>query len=418
VTGLWSRGYLLQRIDRAIADGAERDPGQGVIFINVDPGGGLDALRRAGTLEPALARIAQVLRAETASTDIAARVGRRSLAILVRSAETGLVEDCAERLRQAIGGTSFSVGGSLVALTVSIGIALFQPAADDAVTMISRARMACAKSRQAGGDRVVTYTPTFFMGAGSSGSARLEKLIREALHGEGLHLLYHPIVSLRQRRGQRYEAVLRLRAPDGELLMPFDFLPAAAKAGLMPLIDRWVLSHALDDTLARHEAQPGLVLMVRQTLETAANDEWVPWLRDQVARRDLIRNRPVLIFNADDVQANLETAKSCFDSLKRLGIGLCLNPVDETPGALSALEQLPWSMVRLRREALSGMGIARLTSLVETVHGYDALVIATGIEDPADIARVWGCGVDFIQGYFIKTAGETLDFDFSGTELL
>ena len=77
-----------------------------------------------------------------------------------------------------------------------------------------------------------------------------------------------------------------------------------------------------------------------------------------------------------------------------------------------------YGVVRLRREALSGMGIARLTSLVEAVHGHDALVIATGIEDPADIARVWGCGVDFIQGYFIKTAGETLDFDFSGTELL
>jgi len=57
-------------------------------------------------------------------------------------------------------------------------------------------------------------------------------------------------------------------------------------------------------------------------------------------------------------------------------------------------------------------------NLVETVHRYGAQVIATGIEDPGVIAQVWGCGVDYIQGYFIQPAGEGLDFDFSGTELI
>jgi EAL domain-containing protein (putative c-di-GMP-specific phosphodiesterase class I) len=57
-------------------------------------------------------------------------------------------------------------------------------------------------------------------------------------------------------------------------------------------------------------------------------------------------------------------------------------------------------------------------TLVETAHRRGAQVIATGIEDPAVIARIWGCGVDFVQGYFIQAAGEALDFDFSGTEML
>jgi multidomain signaling protein FimX len=418
VTGLWSRGYLLQRIERAILDGAAQDPGQGVMYINIDPGAGLDAVRKAGTMDPALARIGQMVRAETAATDVAARVGKRSLGVWLRCPEPGLIDAWAERLRRTIAGTTFAAGGEGVKLTLSIGVGTFQSPVDDAITVVSRAKSACAKARQAGGDRIVTHTPAFPMGAGPIGSARLASLIREALRGDGFQLLYHPVVPVKRRAGQCYEAVLRLRSPDGGLIAPADFFPAAAQDGLIPAIDRWVMVRALDDTLARREAQPGLVLMVRQTLETAAATDWVPWLRDQIAQRDLIRHRPVLIFELNDVLANIETARSCFDALKRLGIGICLNPLDEAPAALDVLGQFRWSMVRLRHEAMTVMGTHRLMTLVATVHRHGAQVIATGIEDPAVIARVWGCGVDFIQGYFIHAAGEALDFDFSGTELL
>ncbi len=418
VTGLWTRSHLLQRIERAIIEGAAQDPGQGVLYINIDPGAGLDTVRKAGAMDPAMARIGQVVRAETASSDIAARVGKRSLGVLLQRPGAGLIDACAERLRGAIAGTTFAAGGLGVKLTVSIGVGTFQPPADDAITMVYRAKMACAKARQAGGDRVVTHMPAFSLRAGAAASAGLASLIREALRGDGFRLLYHPVVPVKRLGGQRYEAVLRLRSPDGELINPSDFLPVAALDGLIPAIDRWVMVRALDDTLARREAQPGLVLMVRQTLETAAATDWVPWLRDEIARRDLIRHRPVLIFELTDVLANIETARACFDSLKRLGIGICLNPLDETSVALDVLGQFPWSMARLRHGALTLMGTSKLMALVETAHRRGAQVIATGIEDPAVIAQIWGCGVDFIQGYFIQAAGEALDFDFSGTEML
>lgn len=418
VTGIWSRGYLLQRIDQAILEGAAQDPGQGVIYINLDPSASLDALRRAGTLDAVLAQVGQLLRGAMGSNDIAARLGERSLALLVRRREAKLLEACAEGLRRAISGTPVAVGRVAVKLTASIGIGRFQPPVDDAITIVSRAKGACAKARQAGGDRVETYVPALSAGAGPTRSSRLAGLIREALRGNGFQLLYHPVVPVQQRPGERYEAVLRLRAPDGELIAPLDFLPAAAQAGLMPAIDRWVMTRALDDTVVRRETQPGLMLMVRQTLATTASADWADWLRDEIARRDLIRHRPVLIFDVDDVVANREAARACFEALKRLGIETCLNRLDETSAALEVLGQFPWSLVRLRPEALTRLGVGALTKLVSTVHQRGAQVIATGIEDPQAIARVWGYGVDFIQGHFIKAAGETLDFDFTGTELL
>lgn len=416
VTRLWSRGYLLQRIDRAIVDGAAEDAGQGVIYIHIGPSANLNALREAGALDEFLGLIGQAVRDATGPNDIAARLGERSLGLLLRRPDAGRLEACADGLRRAI--ATNALAKSAVKLTAAIGVGLFQPPADDAITMISRAKTACAKARQSGGDRVVTYVPALPRGDGAPRSARVLELIREALAGDGFRLLYQPVIPVQKRRGERYAGVLRLRTPDGELIPPFEFLPVAGQFGLMPAIDRWVLSHALDDILERCGAQPGLLLMLRQTMATAAMPDWAPWLREEIGRRDLIRHRPAIIFDLDDVHAHRRVAGPCFEALKRLGIEMCLNRMDESLEALDILAQFPWSTVRLGRETLTDMDGERLSALVDTVHGQGALAIATGIEETEAISRVWNCGVDFIEGNFIQAANEAMDFDFAGTELL
>ena len=128
------------------------------------------------------------------------------------------------------------------------------------------------------------------------------ELIREALKDKGLSLMYQPMVTMQRRTGERFEAVLRLRATDGEIIPPFHFLPVAAQAGLMPNIDRWVLTRALDDIKTYRTDRPALSLMVRQTMATLAADDWIDWVREGIVSRDLIQHRPMLMFEVDTSQ--------------------------------------------------------------------------------------------------------------------
>ena len=69
----------------------------------------------------------------------------------------------------------------------------------------------------------------------------LERL-RRALEDDLFVLHFQPIVSLSDRRVVRHEALLRLAdEPDGRLVSPAEFLPAAERHGLIGEIDRWVL---------------------------------------------------------------------------------------------------------------------------------------------------------------------------------
>jgi EAL domain-containing protein (putative c-di-GMP-specific phosphodiesterase class I) len=310
-----------------------------------------------------------------------------------------------------------SIGGVSLELTASLGIGLFQPPAGDAITVVSRAKAACVGADQTGGDHTATYVPALPVATGLARSSRLEELIREALRGDGLQLLYQAVVPVQQAPGERYEALLRLRTPSGELIPPLEFLPVAVKCGLMPDIDRWVLTRVMDDIVAARKERKGLVMMARQTLATAAAAEWGVWFHREIVRRNLARQRPVLIFDLEDVADRRDLAKVCFKALEHLGIETCLNHFDGSPSATEVLRQFPWSLVRLSRETVRRMDAAALAAMVEDVHGVGAQAIGVEIEDPQAVARVWGCGVDYIQGNFVQAASELLDFDFVGTEL-
>ena len=66
-------------------------------------------------------------------------------------------------------------------------------------------------------------------------------LIRDALDAGRVDLYLQPIVTLPQRKVRYYEAMVRMRSADGDVLMPADFLHYAETGGMMPRIDNLML---------------------------------------------------------------------------------------------------------------------------------------------------------------------------------
>jgi len=71
--------------------------------------------------------------------------------------------------------------------------------------------------------------------------AQVLDLVREALNEEKVDLFLQPIVSLPQRRRRFFECFSRIRAPDGDWIMPEQYLQVAKGAGLMGAIDNMLL---------------------------------------------------------------------------------------------------------------------------------------------------------------------------------
>lgn len=411
---------FLQRVERWMTDPASREAGSGLLFLEIDQLH--DSIARIGVdaVGSLFNLIARIIKRRCRGDDLIARYADRGFTLLARRNNQDELKELGMMLCRAIAERPVKIDDNALNLTLSVGIGSFEPPADDALTVISRGQKACSSAHRNGGNRIELYEPYVQSGLQTVREERFAYLISRAIKGDGFLLMYQPIVSVQQHQGDLYEVLLRLRTPDGELIPPLDFLPVAMSRGLMPQVDRWVMDRTLE-VLAqeqRSRGQRSLRFFVHQTVETLASKDWVLWLRDQIISRNLIEQRPVLQFRLKDVLANLTVARSLFPVLQKLGLWITLSGFENTPAAMTLVEDLKIALVKLSIEHAASLDDAKLTRLVKDLHACECRVIAPGVEAPSNISRVWTAGVDMIQGNFVQPPGESLDFDFREAELI
>ena len=71
--------------------------------------------------------------------------------------------------------------------------------------------------------------------------ADILSIIQEALEDNRVDLYLQPVVALPQRKTRFYEAYSRIRTPEGQILMPDDYVEIAQAKGLMEVIDNLLL---------------------------------------------------------------------------------------------------------------------------------------------------------------------------------
>jgi EAL domain-containing protein (putative c-di-GMP-specific phosphodiesterase class I)/CheY-like chemotaxis protein len=405
---LLTRTQLIKRLDHALLDQHAAATGQGVLFIRIDGEVAADAAERLQALRPLL--FAMIHR-NAGAAHRGGCLAETGLCLWVRCGSDADLLVLADRLRAEARTLAPGPGG--VPVTLSIGIGRFSPLVDNALTLISHAESACTQAQRAGGDRVILHQARVGGPEGGDDTLLLN-LLRRALTGSGFQLVYQPILSLRRAQHEFYEVLLRLRTPVGDIIPPLTFLPVAARHGLLPDLDRWVLSGALDTLRIERDTGRPSRLLIHQSAASLAEPDWLGWLRDAILRRDLIRQRPLLEFNVRDLLADEEHARLLFPELGRLGIEICLAGVTDAPEVLGLIARRPIGLVKLAREMVGHEALPRLRSLILALHERGARAIAAGIEDPESIGRIWSSGADYLQGNFIQFPEDTLNFDFHG----
>jgi len=244
------------------------------------------------------------------------------------------------------------------------------------------------------------------------GGGLAPEAVRAALEEGRLRLLFQPIVALHAEPVPIHEVLLRMRGPDGRELLPRDFLPAAARGGLMPEVDRWVLTRACD-LLAEHrakgEALQFLVKLDGQSLEPGLS----VWVGQRLRERELEPHGLILELREADAARDLPTAIGLLQRLGELGCGTALSHFGTEPSSLERLEALQPDYVKLAPSLVARLSEdprqeATVRVMVQSAHQAGVKVIATFVQEASTLTTLWQCGVDYIQGYFLQRPEEAL----------
>jgi len=404
LTGLASRRAIMDALDVRLAQFQRYGRPFALFLMDVD---GLKSANDAwgheigdNLLKDAGQRMAEALR----RGDRVGRLGGDEFLVIAECGEWE-VEHLAQRLLQAMR-IRFGWGRARGRLSASIGIAVCPQDGDDATTLLRRADMAMYQAKAAGGDGYRRFDPEL---EGGSGRRALSAELSEALERGELCLWYQPLVRLADMRVQGFEALLRWRRPDGELLSAGAFINAveSAPGDLVYRLGSWVLWEAARQIGRWREQGQGFDVHVNVSARHFLHPSFLSELRHVLTVSPQVAAHLILEITETTVLDDLDRADRIMKACRGLGVRVAIDDFGTGYTSLTYLKRLPLDLIKIDRSFVAELehssidqGIVR--GVISIAHSLGLPVVAEGAEIAAQIDTLQELGCDQLQGYAVS----------------
>ena len=230
----------------------------------------------------------------------------------------------------------------------------------------------------------------------------LAQAYRSALFRGGLELHMQPVIDLRDGSVHRVEALARLRAPDGTLVLPASFLPLLGDAELDRLL-RVVLAQALG-WLQRWERElPRLAVAVNLPPTTLLHPQCAQWVAQALHSSGIEPRRLTLeLLETQDFETCAQVG--AIEALSRLGVKLAIDDLGSGYNSLKRLAELPFDTIKvdqsltlnLRRSPM--LSFSLVSTLLKLGRDLGRQVIIEGAQDADTVQAVLALGATLAQG--------------------
>lgn len=354
-----------------------------------------------------LRHMAERLRQSLHRGEMVARLGGDEFAILLRRCPIDRAALICERIRETVEDLNFVWQGSSFNTTASIGLVQVTGATVSAEDVIRAADVACYLAKDKGRNRIQLHDPSDAELRSRFGEMVWVQRIHEALEDNRFCLYAQPILDLKSNNdaGLHAEILVRMRDRDGKLVQPFEFIPAAERYGLMPLLDRWIIRN----TFAALANADKAVMMCAINLSGASfNDEdFVDFVRDQLRISGVSPSSICFEITETAAITNLATADRFIRALKALGCSFALDDFGAGMSSFTYLKNLPVDFIKIDGSFVKQMlndhtdrAIVDLIARLGEVMGKRT--IAEFVENDAMIDMLRNMGIDYAQGYGIS----------------
>jgi PAS domain S-box-containing protein len=224
--------------------------------------------------------------------------------------------------------------------------------------------------------------------------------IRGALDEDRLVLYAQPVVELVTGETVHHELLVRLIAPDGELVAPGAFLPIAEQYGLIRDIDRRVFE------LAIHHVVAGYPVAINVSAESISEPGLFRYVEAQLAAHDVAPRLVSFEITETALVQNEGVAQVFIENVRRLGCGVALDDFGTGYGSFRYLKHLPVNMLKIDQEFVRDLDGETLMvnrhvieATVTLARGMGQKTVAEGVETESAVEILRELGVDYAQGY-------------------
>jgi diguanylate cyclase (GGDEF)-like protein/PAS domain S-box-containing protein len=404
LTSLANRRAFEERLERALSELDQRPSTHALMFLDLDQFKLVNDTCGHAAGDRLLQQVCTVLAGALRGRDLLARLGGDEFGVLMEDCAPEVAADMAGRLRKSIEDMPFVWSGRPFSVSASVGLVLVSQPQTTMEDALRAADVACYMAKEKGRNRVQAHAPGDSEIEELVGSMAWVQRIRAALEEDRFCLYAQEIVPLGDDDGRTHvELLVRLRDEKGELVPPSCFIPPAERYGLMPLIDRWVVSHAFAALAGR--AGTAIDTCAINISGTSFGDPgFAEFVRDQLADHDIAPRSICFEITETSAIADLSTATAFIGSLRKLGCRFALDDFGSGMSSFSYLKHLPVDYLKIDGGFVRDMLTDRNDrAMVEMIHHVGQVMgkvtVAEAVESSAIAEALSDIGIAYGQGF-------------------
>ena len=403
LTGLPNRLLLTDRCTYALRGAQRNHQPVTLIFLDLDNFKTInDSLgHRVG--DEVLIELAARLQSVVRDQDTVSRLGGDEFILLLPDTDAAGASMVAEKLLQATQ-PFFKVHEHELAVTPSIGIALFPNDGHDMDGLLKCADAAMYQAKEGGRNGYRFFTPE--LQAKSDRKLLLGNALRRALERNELELHYQPQMSLKTGATVGVEALLRWTHPVLGSISPAEFVPVAESTGLILPIGEWVIRTAvaqLSDWLANGVAP--ITMAINLSAVQFRNPDLPKLVKRIIDEQRLPPGLIELELTEGAAMTDPASAVTVMNELHALGIRVSIDDFGTDYSSLSFLRRFQVYKLKIDQSFTRDITIdaddkAIVGAIISMAKSLGLQTIAEGVEttDQMEYLREQGCTE--MQGYY------------------
>ncbi|MCU4677419.1 EAL domain-containing protein [Catenovulum sp. 2E275] len=415
LTGLPNRRYGLKLLENVIEDCNENDAFS-LMFIDLDGFKEINDTHQHLIGDEILKMVADRLKKVAYSYPAhVARMGGDEFMFVVK-----LTGNDAENLANIIIHTlkaPYKINNDILALSCSIGIAVYPNDADSGTSLIANADTAMFEAKSAGKSQFKTFSANMFEAL--LYKSQLKNAIGSALDNGEISVCFQPIFAISSSEIVGFESLCRWNHPKFGQVRPDIFIELAEETGDIVKIDRFVLSETVKLLHQLSFEYPKLFGTVNFCPLDFSQEDLLHYISQLLAKYPLesaqleieVTERSLL---QNDIQSNVQHTLS---ELDKLDIKIAIDDFGTGYSALSYVKhyrqyisKIKIDRLFIRDMVLDKADAALVNSIIQMAHGLDMMVVAEGIETDAQRTVLQRLGCKFGQGYLVSKPLPYQDF--------
>lgn len=231
--------------------------------------------------------------------------------------------------------------------------------------------------------------------------------LENAIKSENFKWLYQSILNTKIEKQEIFQLMMRVITNNNQELTSADYFDVALDSGLLKLLDRFTLEHAI--ALIQEGENLGIQrrVLLNQLFNDYESDIYRSKTLTKIKEYDLPAGRLIFQFRQDMTADHSNLIKQLGTELKQAGITICLSEFDASETAWQFAQELSADWIRIKPfnknsillDKNSAQYVGKIIKKAQKL-GYK--VMLPNIDSANLTANIWNLNADLIQGNFIQ----------------